>query len=86
MGSQQKKTGRDYEAAVKSLAARRRLTVTALADSMGTEQSVLSKRLRNVARGRSALVLMDELAVALGVTLPELITEAELCHRAQQDT
>jgi len=72
-------------AAVKSLAARRGVTLTAVAEASDMTLPVLSKRLGASDGPNSQLRFLSLVADALGVTLRNLLAEAEKCEEAVTD-
>jgi transcriptional regulator with XRE-family HTH domain len=72
-------------AAVKSLAARRGVTLTSVAEASDMSLPVLSKRLAASDGPNSQLRLLTTVADALGVTLRNLLAEAEACQEAVND-
>ena len=72
-------------AAVKSLAARKGVTLTSVAETAHMSLAVLSKRLAASDGPNSQLRLLANVADALGITLRSLLAEAEACQEAVSD-
>jgi|GEM_PF-6147158 len=76
---------KSFTAAVKSLAARRGLTLTEVAESSSMSLGVLRSRLSVTDGPNSSIRLLALVAGSLGVTLRQLIAEAEACQEAVSD-